>query len=63
MIEKFVVVLENQTYKSGIGYTGRVLRELGFPPAPWIKKTAEIFIRQAKTVDPKLKFKIVDYKP
>ena len=63
MIERFVVVLENQTYTGGPGYKGRVLRELQFPEGPYVLGTAKIFIRQAKTVDSKLKFKIVDYKP
>jgi len=60
MLENFVVVRERDNYKSGIGYTGPLLRELGFPEGPYIHGTAKILINQLRSLTNE-KFKIVDY--
>jgi len=62
-IETHVVVLQEENYTKGIGYRGPVLRELGFPAGPYIEGVAKIFVRQAKSINPKLRFKIMEYKP
>ena len=60
MLEKFVVVRERDNYKGGIGYTGPLLRELGFPEGPYIQGTAKILVNQLRSISSE-KFKIVDY--
>lgn len=60
MLEKFVVVRDRDTYQSGIGYTGPLLRQLGFPEGPYIKGTAKILVNQLKSLTTE-RFKIVDY--
>jgi len=60
MLENFVVVRERDNYKRGIGYTGPLLRELGFPEGPYIHGTAKILINQLRSLTNE-KFKIVDY--
>lgn len=60
MLENFVVVRERDNYKSGIWYTGPLLRELGFPEGPYIHGTAKILINQLRSLTNE-KFKIVDY--
>ena len=60
-MENFVVVPYNEEYKGGIGYTGPILQALQFPEGPYTKKVAEIFVRQAKSENSKLRFKIVEY--
>jgi hypothetical protein len=60
MLEKFVVVRERDNYTEGKGYTGPLLRELGFPEGPYIQGTAKILIRQLKSISQE-RFKVVDY--
>ena len=63
MIETYVVVEKGSVYTGGKGYTGYVLRELGFPEGPYILGTAKILVRQAATVNSKLKLVITKYIP
>jgi hypothetical protein len=60
--ENFVVVPEGQEYIGGNGYKGPLLRELGFPEGPYIQGVAKILIRQMASLNPRAKFKIVEYK-
>lgn len=62
MIESFVVVEKGVRYTGGNGYTGRALRELGFPEGPYIKKSAEILVRQARTLSTKVELVILPYR-
>ena len=62
MKENFVVVQEGQPYTGGVGYKGPLLRELGFPEGPYIQGVAKILIRQLASLNPRAKFKIVEYK-
>jgi hypothetical protein len=58
---EYVVVPENENYTGGVGYKGPILQALGFPIGPYGGAGAKILVRQAKTVDPKLRLKIVPY--
>ncbi len=60
MLEKFVVVRDRDNYKSGAGYSGPLLRQLGFPEGPYIHGTAKILVNQLRSISSE-KFKIVDY--
>lgn len=62
-IETHVVVLEREVYTGGPGYNGYVMKQLGFPEGPYLKGVAELFVRQARSVDKKIKFKVVEYLP
>ena len=62
-IETRVVVPQEETYKSGVGYRGPILRTLGFPEGPYTERTAQTFVQQARSVDSKKRFKIVAYVP
>jgi hypothetical protein len=62
MLENFVVVPEGEEYAKGNGYKGPLLRELGFPEGPYTQGVAKILIRQLASLNPKAKFKIVEYK-
>jgi len=61
-IENWVVVEKDKKYSGGVGYAGPVLEILGFPVGPYVRKTAEILVRQAKTVDPTLKLVIQEFR-
>jgi hypothetical protein len=58
---EYVVVKADEEYTGGPGYIGPVLQALGFPIGPYGGAGAKILVRQAKTVDPKLKLKILPY--
>lgn len=61
--ERFVVIPADSHYEGGVGYTGPILTALGFPEGPYLEGVAKIFVRQARSVDPKMKFKIVELGP
>jgi len=60
MLEQFVVIRERDNYKSGAGYSGPFLRQLGFPEGPYIQGTAKILVNQLRSISSE-KFKIVGY--
>ncbi len=62
-IETHVVVLQEETYKAGSGYSGPILKSLGFPEGPYLEGIAKLFVRQARSVDKNKRFKVLKYVP
>jgi hypothetical protein len=60
-LKHYVAVEKGKEYKGGVGYTGPILKELGFPIGPWSPAGAKTFVRQAKDVDYKKEFVIHEW--